>query len=101
MELFVLDDGWFGARSNDFAGLGDWVVNTDRLANGITGLAERMEQTGMKFGLWFEPEMVNKDSDLYRSHPDRYFTGSRQSQYPWQEPVCAGFLQKRSGGLNF
>ncbi len=70
VELFVLDDGWFGARSNEFAGLGDWVANTGRLANGITGLAERMEQIGMKFGLWFEPEMVNKDSDLYRSHPD-------------------------------
>lgn len=70
VELFVLDDGWFGARSNDFAGLGDWEANRDRLANGITGLAERMEQIGMKFGLWFEPEMVNKDSDLYRSHPD-------------------------------
>ncbi len=70
VELFVLDDGWFGARSNDFAGLGDWEANRERLANGITGLAERMEQIGMKFGLWFEPEMVNKDSDLYRSHPD-------------------------------
>lgn len=70
VELFVLDDGWFGARCNDFAGLGDWVANTDRLANGITGLAERIDALGMKFGLWFEPEMVNKDSDLYRAHPD-------------------------------
>ncbi len=70
VELFVLDDGWFGARSNDCAGLGDWTANRERLANGITGLAERIEQIGMKFGLWFEPEMVNKDSDLYRSHPD-------------------------------
>ncbi len=70
VELFVLDDGWFGARSNDFAGLGDWQANTDRLARGITGLAERIDALGMKFGLWFEPEMVNKDSDLYRAHPD-------------------------------
>ena len=70
MELFVLDDGWFGARCSDFAGLGDWTANTDRLPDGITGLAERIEALGMKFGLWFEPEMVNKDSDLYRTHPD-------------------------------
>ncbi|MGM9650053.1 MAG: alpha-galactosidase [Butyricicoccaceae bacterium] len=70
VELFVLDDGWFGERCNDFAGLGDWFANTDRLANGITGLAERIDALGMKFGLWFEPEMVNKDSDLYRTHPD-------------------------------
>lgn len=70
VELFVLDDGWFGARSNDFAGLGDWVANPDRLSRGITGLAERIDGLGMKFGLWFEPEMVNKDSDLYRAHPD-------------------------------
>ncbi len=70
VELFVLDDGWFGARNNDFAGLGDWVANPERLSGGITGLAERISQLGMKFGLWFEPEMVNKDSDLYRSHPD-------------------------------
>ena len=70
VELFVLDDGWFGARCNDFAGLGDWTANTDRLPDGVTGLAERIEALGMKFGLWFEPEMVNKDSDLYRAHPD-------------------------------
>ncbi len=70
VELFVLDDGWFGARSSDRAGLGDWVANYDRLPNGIKGLAERIEAMGMMFGLWFEPEMVNMDSDLYREHPD-------------------------------
>nr|WP_296958832.1 alpha-galactosidase [uncultured Mediterraneibacter sp.] len=70
VELFVLDDGWFGARRNDRAGLGDWVANPDLLPNGISGLAERIEQLGIKFGLWIEPEMVNKDSDLYRKHPD-------------------------------
>ena len=70
VELFVLDDGWFGKRSNDYTGLGDWVVNKERLPFGIKGLADRIEEMGMKFGLWFEPEMVNKDSDLYRAHPD-------------------------------
>ena len=70
VELFVLDDGWFGARCSEHAGLGDWVANTNRLPEGITGLARRIEDMGMKFGLWFEPEMVNKDSNLYRAHPD-------------------------------
>lgn len=70
VELFVLDDGWFGERSSDEAGLGDWVANTTRLPEGITGLAEKIEALGMQFGLWFEPEMVNRDSKLYREHPD-------------------------------
>ena len=70
VELFVLDDGWFGARRSDRAGLGDWIANPELLPQGIPGLAERIEALGMRFGLWFEPEMVNRDSDLYRAHPD-------------------------------
>ena len=70
VELFVLDDGWFGQRNDDHAGLGDWVANPERLPNGIKGLSERIEAMGIKFGLWFEPEMTNRDSDLYRAHPD-------------------------------
>lgn len=71
LELFVLDDGWFGSRDNDKTGLGDWyVTNYDKLPDGIVGLANKVEEMGLKFGLWFEPEMVNKDSDLYRKHPD-------------------------------
>jgi len=70
VELFVLDDGWFGKRNNDSAGLGDWTPNFNKLKNGITGLADKIEALGMKFGLWFEPEMVNKDSELYRKHPE-------------------------------
>ena len=70
VELFVLDDGWFGQRNSDHAGLGDWVVNRGKLPAGITGLADKIEEMGMQFGLWFEPEMVNEDSDLYRAHPD-------------------------------
>ena len=70
VELFVLDDGWFGRRSSEHSGLGDWIANPERLPDGIAGLAQRMEDMGMKFGLWFEPEMVNPDSDLYRAHPD-------------------------------
>lgn len=70
VELFVLDDGWFGERNSDHSGLGDWFANKQRLPKGIKGLSERIESLGMKFGLWIEPEMVNKDSDLYRKHPE-------------------------------
>ena len=69
-ELFVLDDGWFGARNNDKAGLGDYNVNTQKLPHGMEGLAKRIRDKGLQFGLWFEPESVNPDSDLYRAHPD-------------------------------
>lgn len=70
IELFVLDDGWFGARRNDTKGLGDWKANMEILPSGISGLSEKVEQLGLKFGLWFEPEMTNPDSDLFRDHPD-------------------------------
>lgn len=69
-ELFVLDDGWFGKRDDDHAGLGDWVVNTSKLPDGMKGLAEKVNALGLEFGFWIEPEMVNPDSDLYRNHPD-------------------------------
>ena len=69
-ELFVLDDGWFGERNNDKAGLGDYTVNKKKLPNGMEGLAKRIRDKGLQFGLWFEPESVNPNSDLYRAHPD-------------------------------
>ena len=69
-ELFVLDDGWFGARNSDKAGLGDYNVNKKKLPGGMEGLAKKIRDKGMQFGLWFEPESVNPDSDLYRAHPD-------------------------------
>ena len=70
VELFVMDDGWFGKRNNDRAGLGDWVVNPQKFPQGLKGLIEHVNGLGMDFGLWVEPEMVNADSDLYRQHPD-------------------------------
>ena len=70
MELFVLDDGWFGKRDNDSSSLGDWFVNKKKLPHGIDGLSDYCHKLGMKFGLWFEPEMVSPDSDLYRAHPE-------------------------------
>ncbi|RZT01083.1 alpha-galactosidase [Cuneatibacter caecimuris] len=70
IELLVLDDGWFGRRDDDTSSLGDWYPDLRKLPDGITGLAEKVTALGLKFGLWFEPEMTNQDSDLYRSHPD-------------------------------
>jgi alpha-galactosidase len=70
VELFVVDDGWFGRRTSDRAGLGDWTPNPDRFPKGLKPLADYVHSLGMQFGIWVEPEMVNPDSDLYREHPD-------------------------------
>ena len=71
IEMFVLDDGWYGTRNDDRQGLGDWSANLNKLEHGIAGLSKRIEEEcQMKFGLWFEPEMVNENSNLFRSHPD-------------------------------
>ncbi len=70
VELFVLDDGWFGERHDDTLGLGDWQANRTKLPGGIKGLADKITAMDLKFGLWFEPEMVNPNSDLFRAHPD-------------------------------
>lgn len=69
-ELFVLDDGWFGERNSDKAGLGDYEVNRKKLPGGLSGLIRKIKELGLQFGLWFEPEMVNEDSSLYRAHPE-------------------------------
>ena len=70
VELFVLDDGWFGKRDNDDCSLGDWYENKEKLGGTLCELAGEMNKRGLKFGLWFEPEMISPDSDLYRAHPD-------------------------------
>jgi alpha-galactosidase len=70
VELFCVDDGWFAKRNSDKTSLGDWVLDPARFPNGFTPLIDEVHRLGMKFGLWFEPEMVNPDSDLYRKHPD-------------------------------
>ena len=80
-ELFVLDDGWFGSRNNDTAGLGDYNVNMKKLPQGLSGLAQKINKLGMEFGLWFEPESVNEDSDLYRAHPDWALTDGYPTIY--------------------
>lgn len=73
IELFVLDDGWFGKRDNDQTSLGDWYENVEKLPNGLRGLSEYAHKKGMKFGLWFEPEMISEKSKLFSEHPDWYF----------------------------
>ncbi|PKH37350.1 alpha-galactosidase [Nocardioides alpinus] len=81
IERFVLDDGWFHGRRDDTAGLGDWWIDPDVWPEGLTPLAEHVRALGMQFGLWFEPEMVNPDSDLHRAHPDWILaTGDRVPQ---------------------
>lgn len=73
VERFVLDDGWFGARRNDHAGLGDWIVSDAVWPNGLKPLSDMLEARGIEFGLWFEGEMVNPNSDVYRAHPEWIF----------------------------
>jgi alpha-galactosidase len=82
IERFAMDDGWFGARNDDHAGLGDWTVNPKKFPNGLKPLIDKVHSLGMDFGIWVEPEMVNPNSDLYRAHPDWVlnFTGRPQSE---------------------
>jgi len=70
IEMLVMDDGWFGNRNSDNSSLGDWVVNENKIKGGIKYLVDEVNKLGMEFGIWFEPEMISPDSDLYRSHPD-------------------------------
>lgn len=85
IEMLVMDDGWFGKRNNDDCALGDWQVNEDKINGGLKKLVDEVNKIGMKFGIWFEPEMISPDSELYRQHPDwaiaipgRPITESRQ-----------------------
>ncbi|MGI5894299.1 MAG: alpha-galactosidase [Candidatus Merdivicinus sp.] len=70
IEMLVMDDGWFGKRDNDRCSLGDWFVNEQKLKGGLNALVDRINGLGLKFGIWFEPEMISPDSDLYRTHPE-------------------------------
>jgi alpha-galactosidase len=78
VERFVLDDGWFGGRRSDDAGLGDWVVSDEIWPDGLHPLVDRVRKLGMQFGLWFEPEMVNPDSDVARAHPEWIMSARRE-----------------------
>ena len=88
VERFVLDDGWFGGRRNDQAGLGDWTVSRDVYPDGLGPLVEHVTGLGMEFGLWFEPEMVNPDSDLYWAHPDWVLGLEGVEQVPFRSQLA-------------
>ena len=98
-ELFVLDDGWFGKRDSDTSRLGDYSVNPKKLPNGLKGLGEKLNAIGLQFGLWFEPESVSPDSDLYRKHPDwALHDSSWKARIFCAAPVRAETSQSRTCG---
>jgi alpha-galactosidase len=107
VERFVLDDGWFGNRRNDTAGLGDWYVAADVWPDGLTPLIDHVGELGMEFGLWVEPEMVNPDSDLFRAHPDWVLASPGRLPEAWRHqqvldlanPDCYGLIRDRLDAL--
>ncbi len=105
-ELFVLDDGWFGERNSDDRSLGDYNVNPKKLPDGMNGLARRINDKGMQFGLWFEPESVSPNSDLYRAHPDWALTdefkpvlGRHQLLLDLTKPEVRDYIVNSVGGV--
>ena len=92
--LFVMDDGWFGARDTDEAGLGDWTVNERKLPGGLEALVPRIKALGMDFGIWIEPEMVNEDSRLYRDHPDWAFQIPGRPKVRGRQQLVLDFSRK-------
>ena len=107
LEMFVLDDGWFGHRDDDHSSLGDWVVDRRKLPHGLNGLSEQIHAMGLRFGLWVEPEMVSPDSDLYRAHPDwclhqpgRVRTeGRNQLTLDLSRPEVCAFIESTIAGI--
>lgn len=109
LDLLVLDDGWFGKRNGEKCSLGDWYVNKEKLPGGLSGLADKLNAMGLKFGLWFEPEMVSPDSDLYRAHPDWtiHINGREMTKGRFQyvldlsrDDVCDHIIESVSNVLN-
>ena len=97
-ELFVLDDGWFGKRDSDTSSLGDYSVNAKKLPNGLKGLGEKLNAMGLQFGLWFEPESVSPDSELYRRHPDWALHDSLGRTDLLAATSCCSTLRSRTCG---
>ena len=94
VERFVLDDGWFIGRNDDTAGLGDWFIDKAKYPNGLKPLIEKVNELGMEFGLWFEPEMVNPNSELYRAHPDWALSVGDNDQLPFRNQFVLDMTQK-------
>ena len=106
IELFVMDDGWFGKRNDEKSSLGDWYVNKEKLPNGLSGLSDKINALGLDFGIWVEPEMISVDSDLYRAHPDwamdvpgRDHSEGRNQRFLdlANDEVCDYIVEKMSG----
>ncbi len=94
IELFVLDDGWFGKRNNDRCSLGDWFVNEEKLGGSIKEFAEEINKRGLKFGLWFEPEMISEDSELYRAHPDWVVVPPKKEPLYYRNQLILDYTRK-------
>ena len=94
VDLFVLDDGWFGIRNDDCSGLGDWEVNGEKLSGGLASLIGRVQALGMGFGIWIEPEMVNENSNLYRAHPDWVLTPADRPRSRGRSQLVLDFTRR-------
>ena len=94
IDTFVLDDGWFGRRNSDNGSLGDWTVNGEKLKGGLKPVIERCKQNGFKFGIWFEPEAVSEDSDLYRAHPDWAIGKDGVEPARWRNQLVLDFTRE-------
>jgi alpha-galactosidase len=107
IDTFVLDDGWFGKRNDDWSSLGDWFVNKDKLPGGLTAVIEKCRECNMKFGLWFEPEMINENSDLFRAHPNWHIAApdikACKSRHQWMldfaNPEVVEYIKKTIGDI--
>lgn len=101
VERFVLDDGWFGSRRNDTSGLGDWTVSADVYPQGLGPLVDHVTGLGMEMGIWFEPEMVNPDSDLFRAHPDWILQIEGVDQIPYRHQYALDISRPEVGDYLF
>ena len=89
-----MDDGWFGERYDDVRGLGDWYVNEEKLGSSLKELVDRINAIDMKFGIWFEPEMINEDTRLYREHPDFMIRVPNRKGVKGREQFILDFTRK-------
>ncbi len=94
VELFVIDDGWFAGRKDDHAGLGDWFTDTTKFPNGLNPLIKKINDMGMQFGIWVEPEMVNPNSQLYKKHPDWAFYFPNRTKNEWRNQLTLNLARE-------
>lgn len=107
IDTFVLDDGWFGKRNDDWTSLGDWFVDKNKLPNGLSGVIQKCRECNMKFGLWFEPEMISENSDLFRAHPNWHIAApdikACKSRHQWildfANPEVVEYMKRTIGGM--